>query len=458
MAATCSAQTPPTTAHAAASLEQARELARAHRYSEAAAAMRGVALPRDPGPRIAFFRLRASIESGLGHSTAAATDMEAAAKLAPQNAELQVAAALARLESQVEAKVDPSATLKLLRGVSLPAALQLDVRLRSAEILSRANLFDQAADDFAEASQLAPYRADILFNLALARYRLGVWDAARENAERSKALEDSGSTESLLGDIEEKQGDALAAVRSYQAAVKLEPGVEQHRLALATELLKHQTFDAAIVVLEQAADLFPQSVRIRILLGISYFLVDRSSDSIRTLLDAVRLDTNDALALRYLGEITLQDSASPDPVAVTQICTFADTHPRDKSGNALCGGVLLRVAEESGNDSRKVEILRRLRNAVQVAPDEALARCQLGKTLEWLQQWPQARTQLEKCVLLSPDSPEGHYRLARVYRRLGLTDLSTEQTNLQQRAAKKQSEESTHRTNTVSRFLVLLDH
>ena len=93
-----------------------------------------------------------------------------------------------------------------------------------------------------------------------------------------------------------------------------------------------------------------------------------------------------------------------------------------------------------------------------LAPDEALARCQLGKTLEWLQQWPQARAQLEKCVLLSPDSPEGHYRLARVYRRLGLTDLSTEQTNLQQRAAKKQSEESTHRTNTVSRFLVLLDH
>jgi tetratricopeptide (TPR) repeat protein len=457
LAAACSAQTPPTATPAGVSLDEALQLARAHRYSEAAKTIRGVPPPRDPGQRIVFFRLRAAIESGLGHPNAAAADMEAAAKLAPQNAELQVAAALARLQAQVEAKVDPSATLELLRGFSLPSALQLDVRLRTAEILSQANLFEQAAEGFAEASRLAPDRADILFNLALARYRLGLWDTARESAERSKALGDSGSTESLLGDIEEKQGDALAAVRSYQAAVMLEPGAEQHRLTLATELLKHQTFDAAIAVLEQAAGLIPSSVRIRVLLGLSYYLVDRSSDSVRTLLDAVKLDTKGALALRYLGEITLQDSASPDPVAVAQICAFADAHPRDKSGNALCGGVLLRVAEENGNDSRKPEILRRLREAVQVAPEEALARCQFGKALEWSQQWPQARTQLENCVSLSPDSPEGHYRLARVYRRLGLTALSAEQTNLQQQAAKKESEESTRRAKTVTRFLVLLN-
>lgn len=383
--------------------------------------------------------------------------MEAAAKLAPENAELQGAALLARLEAQLKTHVDPAATLQRLRSVTLPAGLQLDVRLRSAEILTRANLYAEAADDFAEASRLAPDRADIFFNLALARFRQGHWDAARESAERAKALGDSGSTESLLGDIQEKQGDALAAVRSYQAAVTLEPSVEQHRLTLATEFLKHQTFDAAIVVLEQAAGLFPQSVDSKVLLGLSYYLVDRSPDSVRTLLDAVKLDTKDALAARYLGEITLQDSASPDPAAVSQICAFADAYPVSKSANALCGGVLLRVAEESGEASRKSEILRRLREAVRISPDEPVARCQFGKALGWSQQWQLARTQLEKCVQLSPDSPEGHYRLARVYRRLGLTALSSKQTDLQQQAAKKQSDESARRTNTVTRFLVLLD-
>jgi tetratricopeptide (TPR) repeat protein len=458
LAAICSAQAPSRGSSNVAPLAHALQLARAHRYSEAAAAMRGVPPPEDHQQRIVFFRLRASIESGLGNAKAAAADMETASKLAPEDAPLQVAAALARLEVQLETHVDPALTLKALRSVQLPADRQLDVRLHTGEVLSRAHLYDDAAEDFAEAGRLAPDRADIFFNLALARYYNGHWDAALESAERAKALQDSGPTESLLGDIQEKRGDALAAVHSYQAAVTLEPNVEQHRLSLATELLRHQTFDAAIVVLEQAAGLFPQSAHIKILLGLSYYLVDRSADSVRALLVAARLDRQGGLAVRYLGEITLQDSATPDPAATQQICAFADAHPVNKTANALCGGVLLRVAQGSGDTSGKPEILRRLHEAVRIAPDEPVARCQLGKALEWSQQWGEARTQLEKCVRLDPDSPEGHYRLARVYRRLGFTALANEQTALQQQVATKERDESIRRANSVTRFLVLFDH
>jgi tetratricopeptide (TPR) repeat protein len=264
--------------------------------------------------------------------------------------------------------------------------------------------------------------------------------------------------ESLLGDLYEKRGDALSAVRSYQAAVTLDPTAEEHRLALARELLKHQTFDAAIVVLEQAAELLPRSIRVKILLGLTYYLVDRSADSIRALQGAAELDPKDELAARYLGEITLLDPAAPDPAAVTQICAFADAHSSSKSASALCGGVLLRVSVESGDMSHKPEILRRLQQAVRIAPQEPVARCQLGKAFEWSQQWQAARAQLEKCVRLEPDSPEGHYRLARVYRRLGLSSLANRQSALQQQAAQRQSEEGMRRASTITRFLVLLDH
>jgi tetratricopeptide (TPR) repeat protein len=442
----------------AESLDKALQLARAHRYAEASAAIRGLPAPQDRQQRIVFFRLRASIESGLGHSAAAATDMEAAAKLAPGNVELQVAASLARLEVQLESRVRPASTLETLRSFTLPADRQLEIRLRTAELLSRAELYGEAAKDLKDASRLAPDRADILFNLTLARYREGEWDAALASAEKAKAIEDSGSLESLLGDIQERRGDSLVAVHSYQAAVALEPNMEEHRLALARELLKHQTFDAAIVVLDQSAELFPQSIRIKILQALAYYLVDRSADSIRTLLGATKLDPKDELAARYLGEITLQDTAAPDPAAVAQICAFADEHPSSKSAGAICGGVSLRVSEEAGDVSHRPEILRRLQQAVRIAPKEPLARCQLGKALEWSQEWQQARTQLEKCVSLEPSSPEGHYRLSRVYRQLGLSSLAKEQTALQQDALQREAEESTRRTNTVTRFLVLLDH
>ena len=439
------------------SLTQALQLAKAHRYAEAAAVIRRVSPPEDRFQRIGFFRLRASIESGLGYSAAAAADMEAATRLAPENLELKIAASLARLEAQLKSHGDPTPTLATLRSFALAPAQELELRLHTGEILSRANLFREAANDFEEASRLAPDRADIDFNLALARYRNGEWDAALTSAERAKSLQDSGSVESLLGDIQEKRGDALSAARSYQAAVTLEPDMEEHRLALATELLKHQTFDAAIVVLEQAEGLFPQSARVRVLLALTYYFVDRSQDSIRTLLEATKLDTTDVLATRYLGEITLQDSAVPDPAAATQICAFADAHPASESADSLCGGVLLRVAEDNSDSSRRREILHRLRHAVAIAPSDPVAACQLGKALEWSQQWQEARTQMEKCVRLDPDSPESHYRLARTYRRLGLATLAAEQTTAQQQAVRRQTEETNRRTNTITRFLVLLN-
>lgn len=457
LAGSCYAQTVSQARSGGESLEHVLELARAHRYREASAAIRTLPAPSDPLQRVKFFRIRASIESGLGHSRIAADDMEAAAKLAPQDNPLQAAASLARLEAHVEGHEDPAATLKLLRGIELPPDRRLEVRLRTGEVLSRGHLYAAAAEDFADATRLAPQRADIFFDLALARYYSGQWDAALDSVNRAKALENNGATESLLGDIQEKRGDPLAAVHSYQAAVGLEPTVEQHRLALATELLRHQTFDAAIVVLEQASDLFPESVRVKTLLGLSYYLVDRNADSVRTLMTASTLD-KEGLAERYLGEITLQDSASPDPVAVKEICGFADAHPVNKTANAYCGGAMLRVAQENADSSGKAEILHRLSTAVRVAPNDPLARCQLGKALDWAQMWQEARTQLERCVHLDPGSPEGHFRLARVYRRLKLTSLADEQTVLQQKMARKESDESTRRANSVSRFLVLLDH
>lgn len=440
------------------SFEEALQLAKAHRYREASAIIHRIPEPSDVQQRLTFLRVRASIESGLGNSRAAATDMEAAAKLAPQNAQLRAGAALARLEAQLDAHQDPGSSLKVLRTMELPSGDELEVRLRTAEVLSRAHLYGEAAANYSEAAKLAPDRPDIFFNLALAYYYKGAWDAALENANRAKSLEDTASTESLLGDIHEKRADALDAVHCYQAAVSLEPNVEQHRLTLAAELLRHQTFDAAIVVLEQAASLFPESMHVRVLLGLSYYLVDRSADAIHTLLEATRLKDDSGLAVAYLGEIMLLDTAAPDPAAVAKICAFADAHPASKTGNAFCGGVMLRAAQEAGDDAHREEILHRLREATRVAPNEPTGRCQFGKALEWTKQWSGARTQLEACVRLIPGSPEGHFHLARVYRRLGLNSLATQQMKLQEETANAESAESVKRANTVSRFLVLFGH
>src|SRR6202162_6332516 len=366
-----------------AAIREAVQLAREHRYAEAEATLKGVSAPADPTQKSAFYRLRAAIASGLGQFAAAAENMDNAARLAPENQDLRIAAGIAGFREQVENNITPAQPRKRLRSETLPPQQAVDIRLHLAEILSRANLFSEAAVDFAAASTLAPDRGDLLYDLALANFRAGRLDDALASAERSKSVADSGSIESLIGDIQEKRGDPLAAVRSYQAAVTLEPSEEQYHVALGLELLRHQTFDAALVVFKQASTLFPQSVRVRILLGLAYYFVDRSAEAIQALQEAAKIDPQDETAARYLGEITWQDTSTPDPAAIAQVCNFADAHPQDRTADAFCGGILLKVARDSGDISRRPEILRRLQHAARIAPTESMARCQLGKALEW---------------------------------------------------------------------------
>jgi len=438
-------------------IAQGLQLAREHRYAEAEATLKGVNAPADRAQKIAFYRLKAAVASGLGHFTVAAENMDNAARLAPGNQDLRIAADIAHLQDQVDKHVDPAQTLKRLRAESLRPQQAVDIRLRLAEILSRANLFSEAAVDFAAASALAPDRGDLLYDLALANFRAGSLDDALASAERAKSVADSGSIETLIGDIQEKRGDPLAAVHSYQAAVSLEPSEERHHLALGLELLRHQTFDAALVVFKQASTLFPQSVRVKILLGLTYFFVDRSADAIQALLDAAKIDPRNETVARYLGEITLQDTSTPDPAAIAQVCGFADEHPQNKTADAFCGGILLKVARDSEDVSRRSEILRRLQHAARVAPREPIARCQLGKAFEWAELWSQARPETEACVRLDPGSPDGHYQLSRIYRRLGFAALAKQQTSLQQAATLRENEESIRRTETVTKFMVLLE-
>src|SRR5206468_10299410 len=89
------------------------------------------------------------------------------------------------------------------------------------------------------------------------------------------------------GDIQEKRGDYVEAVKAYQAAVALAPDHEQYRVALALELLQHYTFEPAITVLEQAVPLFPKSARLRTLLGIAQYAAGRLEAAESAFTDAI---------------------------------------------------------------------------------------------------------------------------------------------------------------------------
>ncbi len=96
---------------------QAIQLAREHRYAEAEATLKGVMLPSNPTQKIAFYRLKAAIASGLGHFTAAAENMDNAARLATRVIGICASRQASRVsKTRSQSHVDPAQTLKRLRN------------------------------------------------------------------------------------------------------------------------------------------------------------------------------------------------------------------------------------------------------------------------------------------------------------------------------------------------------
>lgn len=464
-----------------ARMEWAMVLARLHEYSKAAAALRGVSAPTAPGQRIAWERLKASIENGLGKTAAAAADMERALKIAPNSPELQLAtgvvqaraghssraidllgpifrnspnlqAGLPLLEAMLAAHRDYSKTLNAIRALAQSSKDELPVRLSLARILARHGLYGEAAKDFERAAVLEPGQTDLLYNVALARYRAGNLEGALQSAQQAKSVQNSASVESLLGEIEEAKGDSLAAVHSMQAAVALAPDNEEYRLSLGLEFLKHETFKPALAVFKEGAQLFPKSLRMRVALGLTYYFLEEYPHSIQTLEEAARLGKDASLPLEYLGRIQLDQIVKPDAGAVKQLCGYVDAHPGNGTLEAYCGALLVRMARDQGH-LPPADALSRLRNAAKLGPKDSTARCELGKALDWAHQWPDARRELEACVRLDPNSVDAHYLLAGIYRRLGLKDLASKEIKLHDQAVRNMVQSNARRDRTLEKFL-----
>jgi tetratricopeptide (TPR) repeat protein len=469
-------------ASAATHLEWASVLARLHRYGEAAAALAGVPTPAPRLQRIAYERLKASVDLGMGDAKAAAHEMERALELAPGDKNLQLAtgmaeceagawtaaiahlapafagnhdpsSGLALLQAELATHADHTSTLKELASLDLPPAERLSFQVRLGETLSHAALHAEAVQAFQKAIENGPERADLYFDLALAQFEAGQMDAALGSAQHSRTLGDSANLESLIGDIEEAQGDSLDAVHSYQAAVALAPDQEQYRLVLGLELLRHGTFEAALTVFQQTVNLFPKSTRARVAVGLTYYFLEQYPEAVKVLLEASQMSPKSELAFDYLGEIQLQQPGTPDPAAVREICLYADSHPDGAEGLAYCGALELRIEHDRGGAAPSSGTLERLQRAARLIPDNATARCGLGQALEWSQQWREAETQMQACIRLRPDSVEAHYRMANIARHLGETERAQEEMRLHDEAQQRMVEANAMRDRTLQKFL-----
>ena len=327
---------------------------------------------------------------------------------------------------------------QILQGVPEPKEVKQRIAFHRLKAANASGMGDNAAavSEMLLALELAPSDPTLLVGTAMSEFQAGRLDDALQHAERAG---DNPTAKAVVGDIQEKRGNFSEAANAYRQAVALAPGQEEYRVTLAYDLIQHQNSRAAVELLEQSAPLFPKSARIRTLLGIAQYSNGDVDEAAASLVEAIAADPNLESPYRCLAQIVLQSSAAPPQAAIEHLCRWNPT---------VCSALKLRVARETGDPAMQNEAIAGLKRG---QADDPVARCELARAWEWANRLEEARTEMVACLRLDA-SPQNHYRMGLIYKRLGLNDLSQNEMNERQRILQKMSEETALGLNTLKAF------
>jgi Flp pilus assembly protein TadD len=206
---------------------------------------------------------------------------------------------------------------------------------------------DTAALSYLErAARLKPDDFDNGRALAIAYDRQGNLKRAREVAQALSKKQEHESSENkadvlhLLGNIEEKSGNPLEAVRHFQHAAELHPS-EMNLFDWGAELLLHNAPEPAGDVFARGHQLFPQSARMLIGLGISSYARGSYDQAVERLGEASDLTPDDPTAYLFLGRLRSVDTGR-STVYLAKLQRFAERHPKNAWANYYYALALLK--------------------------------------------------------------------------------------------------------------------
>lgn len=273
------------------------------------------------------------------------------------------------------------------------------------------------------------------FDLALALKACGEFAPAREQvnqvlaSDKELAKPDDAELRRVLGDVDEKLGDPLDAVREYERAAGLDAS-EQNYFAWGAELLLHGAVAPALEVFGRGVRLHPDSARMLAGLGAALYTSGSVEEAAQRLCAASDLtsslppsvppsDSASASApYLFLGEMQAATS-TPLPCVEPKLARFAHDRPDNAFANYYYALALWKRERGSENPDalRQVEAL--LRKSLAIDPKLDPAYLQLGNLYFARGSLPEALTAYEKAVGANPAGAEAHYRLGLTYKRMG---------------------------------------
>ena len=263
------------------------------------------------------------------------------------------------------------------------------------------------------------------FDLALALLETGKLDEARAQIARMMEVKETAELHNLLGDVEERAGNHVAAAAPYQRAAYLDQS-EEHLFDWGNNLLPLRAFEEATQVFTAAIRRHPQSARLHVGLGIAQYARGQYEDAVKSFCQAADLAPADPRPYQFLGEMYGVAPGLGSEVT-ERLARFVKAQPRNALAQFYYAMSLWRGQPPASPpaDLKRVEAL--LRQAVTLDRKLAKGFFELGVLLSEQQRYKEAIQELQRAIKLEPDLAQAHYRLAQAYQRTGQPALAAKE-------------------------------
>lgn len=308
------------------------------------------------------------------------------------------------------------AETQLKKAVALDPQ-NFDANHNLGELYVQAGKIAQAEPFLAKAQQIAPSAYDNGYDLALAYLQTGQVADARKTVYDLLRQKNSPELHNLLGEIEEKDGQFVAAANEFELAAHADPS-ESNLFDWGCELLIHRTLGPAVEIFQQAAARYPNSSRLAVALGMALYARGNYDDAIAALLKAADLDPGDPRCYVFLSH-AYDSSPSQAAEVLRRFRRFAELQPANALAQYYYAMSLWKGnrAQDSKVDLNEIETL--LKKSLALDPKLADAHLQLGNLYFDQKNYPAAIPEFTRALELNANLSEGHYRLGLAYVRTG---------------------------------------
>jgi tetratricopeptide (TPR) repeat protein len=302
-----------------------------------------------------------------------------------------------------------------------------DAHLHSllARFLAEKKLVVLAVAEALRSQQTGAAEIESKVQLAVLENAVGAYDDAVRNATAVAEKPDvpdsvRASAAGIAGLSYESIGRQDQAIHELREAIRLDPTRENSYLALADLFDQSQNYAEAVKILKQGRNNIPNSTALLLPLGSDLVRTQQYEDAVHILRELLRQSPDEDQAYLRIADAYRQMGNSEEEVQILR--DLARRKPNYPMIHVLIAQAML--ASTHTDYSRVLDELSEAEKSSPLDPDVFFLR---GKLYMAMNRYDEAVAALRRSIELRPMETGAYYQLARIYQKLGKSNLAAEQ-------------------------------